>query len=451
MSVTTKTPWRCPVTGIGKNVLAVTTISCIASAVGAGAIGYAHGAGLIALQWWITTIGIACSVAAVLAMLTLWVINSLCKPLDAIHQVCSTAEKDNFMFVWDGKENNKFSNLVGVLERTFTAVREHLDTAETMRKEAFRESRKTVKALRQAEKEAERANRSRSEAFTQAAEQLRSVAEGLNNNSLKLLNLMNEVSEGAVVQKRDIDTAATSMEQITVAAKEISANTHATADNAKNTKTVAEQSADVVNRSIDAVEGMKTTHNDLHENMNTLTAEAGKINSVIQLIDDVADQTNLLALNAAIEAARAGDAGRGFAVVADEVRKLAERTMNATGDVRGIMASIGKVANSNATSVDNTSAVLNTVSNLSEESGVSLQHIVKLTEQSSDKTQDIAAAVEQQVTASEHMRNLVENIGGVAHHTVEITQSASDIVESVTDYAETLCAIVNDLDRQGIQ
>jgi methyl-accepting chemotaxis protein len=66
----------------------------------------------------------------------------------------------------------------------------------------------------------------------------------------------------------------------------------------------------------------------------SLSAAAGEIGSILDVISGIAQQTNLLALNATIEAARAGEAGRGFAVVAAEVKTLSSASAQAAGDIR---------------------------------------------------------------------------------------------------------------------
>lgn len=134
-----------------------------------------------------------------------------------------------------------------------------------------------------------------------------------------------------------------------------------------------------------AQQAMEIATSSMKDNQ-SLSAAAGEITSVVDLIRDISDQTNLLALNAAIEAARAGDAGRGFAVVADEVKKLAFQTSEAT---KGIVDKIKDIQGITEVVVKSSETVSNNIGSITE----SVNTIVRSINEQQAATADISNSI----------------------------------------------------------
>jgi methyl-accepting chemotaxis protein len=151
-----------------------------------------------------------------------------------------------------------------------------------------------------------------------------------------------------------------------------------------------------------------------------LAANAGKIGDVVNLIQAIAEQTNLLALNATIEAARAGESGRGFAVVASEVKALASQTAKATDEIR---AQISTMQESTKGAVDAIAAIVATMNEVQTFNN------------------SIAAAVEQQNTAtSEISRSIQETAQGADELTSEfahVSQAIGNTNRTAAQLGET--------------
>ncbi|HAL57094.1 MAG TPA: hypothetical protein DCP63_11635, partial [Bacteroidetes bacterium] len=165
--------------------------------------------------------------------------------------------------------------------------------------------------------------------------------------------------------------------------------------------------------------------------MRELGRSSDQIGEITQVIDDIADQTNLLALNAAIEAARAGEQGRGFAVVADEVRRLAEKTATATKEISDMIKKIQADTGGAVESMDAATRQADEGILLADRAGSSLRQIVEISQQLTDRVNEIASASDQQAASSQLISKNVKAITTVTHETAGGTQQIARTAEDL--------------------
>ncbi len=237
----------------------------------------------------------------------------------------------------------------------------------------------------------------------------------INNTIAKMVGIAQNVSESAEevssgsedLNKRTQQAAAT-LEETSASMEEITQTVKQNTEVSQHANQVAKEARD------EAVQGANIAEKAIHS-MSDITDSSQKILDIIGLIDSIAFQTNLLALNAAVEAARAGEHGRGFAVVASEVRNLAQKSSEASKDIKALIEETvsnvqagsefveqtGGALETINTSIENVSSMINEISNSSTEQQQGVEHVNHAISNIDTMTQQNSALVEETTAASE--------------------------------------------------
>lgn len=316
--------------------------------------------------------------------------------------------------------------------------------------------------------------------FNEMAEKLRSTMKNVGNSSEQVAATSEQLTassmevshatEAVTVSIQDIAQGIAEQDQMTTDVRGFSAHilkkmndinssiseVNESAEQAQEMSDLGRQSVKNVINQMDII---SNNTNELSHKVKELDENKESIATAVTVIKDIAAQTNLLALNASIEAARAGEAGKGFAVVAEEVRKLADESNLAAVEIENVVqkiavstkeievditrsdesVSIGKqrvdVAGDTFKQIieaiyvvqNQTKAVITAVQTVHQDVGKLVEEIddiSKVSENSNDNVQSVAASTQEQNAA-------MEEVAAASNH---LAKMAIDLQETVATF-----------------
>ncbi|HWI46978.1 MAG TPA: methyl-accepting chemotaxis protein, partial [Rummeliibacillus sp.] len=238
------------------------------------------------------------------------------------------------------------------------------------------------------------------------------------------------------MQKQDVISANTSMEQLDASIEEVSSSI---VDVSNDTQSSLEELSKGIQLLRNVNELLRTTDHgqeSVKENVRELENRVNNVTKLVEFIQGIAEQTNLLALNASIEAARAGEAGKGFAVVAEEVRKLADNTKSSVqsihGDIQKLLEITKNISTLTKQSAEDLHKGVNETSNIT----TALSTLNDTLQHQGSSIEEIATATQQQAAAANDItarnRNIAENAiksKGISNDTGEAIYTLSKMID----------------------
>jgi methyl-accepting chemotaxis protein I, serine sensor receptor len=251
---------------------------------------------------------------------------------------------------------------------------------------------------------------------------LAGVVRGVRESADAVATASSQIATGNLDLSRRTEQQASALEETAASMEQLGSNVQLNANNARQASQLADGASQVAARGGDVVDQVVSTMQGIH-------TSAQKIADISSMIDSIAFQTNILALNAAVEAARAGEQGRGFAVVAGEVRSLAQRSAEASREIKGLIGTSVDAATQGAT--------------LADQAGNTMHEIVASIRRVTEVVGEISLASSEQSTGVAQVGQAVVQIDQATQQNAALVEESAAAADSLQQQAQRLVQAVS--------
>lgn len=272
------------------------------------------------------------------------------------------------------------------------------------------------------------------------------ITEGVNvlaSSASELLAASTQLASGAAETSTAVVETTTTLEEVKQTSMVASQKSKTVSDQSQNVKTVAESGRKFVGETIEAMNSIHEQMDSVADTIVRLSDQSQAIGEIIASVNNLAEQSNLLAVNASIEAAKAGDQGKGFAVVAQEIKSMADKSRQATAQVRSILMDIQKTISSAMMAAEQGSRTVKTGVNKSMESGESIRLLGDTIAEAAQAAMQIAATSQQQLAGIEQVTQAMEEIKQSALQSSSSTKQVENSARSLHELGNNLKSLVS--------
>ena len=245
--------------------------------------------------------------------------------------------------------------------------------------------------------------------------------QAINQTAGEVANGAGEIRQASDDLSRRTEQQAATLEETAAALSEVSGSVQITAQSVKQTQALAAGARSRADQSGVVLQ-------DATQAMQRIEKASARIGEIIGVIDEIAFQTSLLALNAGVEAARAGDAGRGFAVVATEIRGLAQRSAEASKEIKTLITNAGAQVEGGVKLVNGVAGLMTDIVAQVQEIDHAVREISGKTLQQAASLVEISSAVSGMDQVTQQNAAMVEETTAVSHALEEQAQDLKQLM-----------------------
>jgi len=239
-----------------------------------------------------------------------------------------------------------------------------------------------------------------------------------------------EISQGSNDLATRTERQASALQETVATMAEIEATVTMNAQNSEQARKLA---ADALSRA----ESGGAAVSSVVAAMSGIEGSSSRISEIIQVMEEISFQTKLLALNAAVEAARAGESGKGFAVVAQEVRSLADRSRQASQQIRELIAASTREVGQGV--------------KLAGGAGEALNGIVEIVRKVAEIAPEIAAGSREQSRSIAEINKALADLDAATQQNAALVEESSASAASLADQASQLVEVVSNFRGGGTE